>query len=527
MDVYIYWFGVILLCFLLLFVFFYDDFVFGLDFSSLELLQFQFRLDWFSFSFFCLLVMVVGSVVVYSGFYMMEDYNFNYFCVVLSIFVFSMVGVVFSNNCISMLIFWDLLGVSSYFLVLYYGNWDSCSGSMNTVMMNRVGDVCVFLVFCGLFFMGIDFISLELVVSVALFFFILSTFTKSAQYPFSSWLPKAMSAPTPVSALVHSSTLVTAGLFLGMCFSEVMFLDFVLDFMFFVGLFTMFSSGLMAYFEFDIKKLVALSTLSQIGFCFFGLGLGLVYFSFIHMLSHAVFKSCLFMQMGYIIHLCGGQQDSRGYVGVGGLSSVVYIQTFVSLMCLCGLFFLGGSVSKEILLEHYFFCNWSLFLVFLFFFSILLTYLYCYRLMKGFYYYCSSSLFYSGGSLVFSFVSLVLVVFSIVFLWWLNYNSFVISSSLLYSDYYSLFYLFVLGLVLCVVFFKFGSFDVKYKFYGDLLPKVIIRGNYVVKWSDCMVDYSIMKFGDFSFYVSKIFVMGFSGKEINFLFLCLFLLLMI
>lgn len=86
-------------------MFFYDDFVFSLDFSRLELLQFQFRLDWFSFRFFCLLVMVVGRVVVYSGFYIMEDYNFNYFCVVLSIFVFRMVGVVFSNNCISMLIF--------------------------------------------------------------------------------------------------------------------------------------------------------------------------------------------------------------------------------------------------------------------------------------------------------------------------------------------------------------------------------------------------------------------------------------
>lgn len=166
-----------------------------------------------------------------------------------------------------------------------------------------------------------------------------------------------MRAPTPVSALVHRRTLVTAGLFLALCFLDIIFLDFFMVLVFFVGLLTMFVSGFRACFECDLKKLVALRTLSQIGFCFLSLGLGMIFFSFLHILSHAIFKSCLFMQVGYLIHSFGGQQDGRGYRYVGSRCSLVWVQIYVCLICLCGIFFLSGAVRKELILEFYFFNN--------------------------------------------------------------------------------------------------------------------------------------------------------------------------
>lgn len=166
-----------------------------------------------------------------------------------------------------------------------------------------------------------------------------------------------MSAPTPVRALVHSSTLVTAGIFMSMCFLGVIGFDYLLDLFFFVGLLTIFVSGVSAYFEPDVKKLIALRTLSQMGFCFFSLGLGLVFFTFLHILRHAIFKSCLFIQIGYVIHGSFGQQDSRNYGCLSSLRWVVQVQIFVTLACLCGLFFLSGAVRKEMVLEYYYFCS--------------------------------------------------------------------------------------------------------------------------------------------------------------------------
>uniref|UniRef100_A0A0N5A069 NADH:ubiquinone reductase (H(+)-translocating) n=1 Tax=Parastrongyloides trichosuri TaxID=131310 RepID=A0A0N5A069_PARTI len=189
------------------------------------------------------------------------------------------------------------------------------------------------------YFSGFSYFSYYLAV-----FLILTAFTKSAQFPFSGWLPKAMSAPTPVSSLVHSSTLVTAGLVLLMNFNCLVFSKSLISVVLIVGVFTMFFSSVSALFEEDLKKVVALSTLSQIGFSMVTLGLGLNFVCFIHLLRHALFKSCLFMQVGYIIHCSFGQQDGRNYNGVGNLPYYIQVQILVTLFCLCGLVFSRGSV---------------------------------------------------------------------------------------------------------------------------------------------------------------------------------------
>nr|YP_010618331.1 NADH dehydrogenase subunit 5 [Camallanus lacustris]WAX01721.1 NADH dehydrogenase subunit 5 [Camallanus lacustris] len=526
MDMFIF-----VLLFMILFFFFLffmvGNFGFSLSFLGLDLLDLSFHVDWVVL-FLVFYFFIVGCILLYSCYYMSLDFFFSYYVVVLMVFVFSMVGVVFSNNCLVMIISWDVLGVSSYFLVLYYGNWDSCSGSLNTVMLNRLGDVCVFLVFSGLFVLGESFIFVMVLGVSSLVFFFFGCMTKSAQIPFSSWLPKAMSAPTPVSALVHSSTLVTAGLFLAFCFSDIVFLDFFMVLLFFVGLLTMFISGFSACFECDLKKMVALSTLSQIGFCFFGLGLGLVFFSFIHILSHAIFKSCLFMQVGYLIHSFGGQQDGRGYGYVGSGFGLVWVQIYVCLMCLCGFFFLSGSVSKEMLLEFYFFNSWGLLVFLLFIFSVVFTFFYCYRIVISFFSNFFFSLFYGGMSWFFSFCSIILVVMSIFFVWWLVMNFMVVPLSFLYFDFFSFFFFVILFLcffILC--FFIFGFDDIKYKFFFDFLPKVFLCLNMNSRYLDSVLSKLIIDSYSGFFYFSGYFYSYFGGKGFNFVVVLFFLFLLL
>ena len=147
-----------------------------------------------------------------------------------------------------------------------------------------------------------------------------------------------------------------------------------------IGLFTIFFSSVAALVEEDIKKVVALSTLSQIGFSITTLGLGLSFVSFIHLVSHALFKSCLFIQIGYIIHCNYGQQDGRGYGNNGNLPLFIQLQLLITLFCLCGLMFSSGIVSKDIILELFFVNNYFIILSFIFFVTIFLTFGYSYRL---------------------------------------------------------------------------------------------------------------------------------------------------
>jgi len=189
-----------------------------------------------------------------------------------------------------------------------------------------------------------------------------------------------MSAPTPVRALVHRRTLVTAGLFLLMKYNLVLSSFLIMIFMFRVGLFTMLFASVCALYDPDFKKVIALRTLSQLGFLMLSLGLGNVFISFFHLIRHACFKSCLFIQIGYLIHCSFGQQDGRSYSNLGGVPSFIQVQLLVTLFCLCGLIFSRGAVSKDFILELFFSNNFIVFFSLMFFLSVFFTFGYSFRL---------------------------------------------------------------------------------------------------------------------------------------------------
>nr|YP_009352218.1 NADH dehydrogenase subunit 5 [Gnathostoma nipponicum]AQX44506.1 NADH dehydrogenase subunit 5 [Gnathostoma nipponicum] len=439
------------------------------DFFSLK---FNFYFNSLLFS--IVLLLITMSVLIFSSYYLSKDIMFDYYYLVLFVFIMSMFSLIFSSSCLTMLLSWDLLGISSFFLVLFYNNWDSCSGAMNTVLTNRLGDYFLFVFFCGSFFSSYFFNSMVYFVNMMMVMLLLAGFTKSAQFPFSGWLPKAMSAPTPVSSLVHSSTLVTAGLILIMNFKGVLLNYEIMIMICLVGLFTMMFSSLSALFEEDLKKVVALSTLSQMGFCMLTMGLGLVFVSFVHMVSHALFKSCLFMQIGYLIHCSLGQQDGRYYNNLCNVPFFVQLQLLVTLFCLCGLLFTSGAVSKDYILEFMFSNMYSMIFSLMFFMVVFLTFCYSYRLWKGFFMSMGCSLNCFSESKLYSFLSLILIIMSISFLWWLSYNLFCMPLLVLYVDFFVPIFYF---LFICLMFFfmiKFLLKELQYKFLVDYVIKLLI-----------------------------------------------------
>lgn len=251
---------------------------------------------------------------------------------------------------------WDGLGLVSYALVIYYQNEKSSAAGILTALSNRVGDAAIlcgvgFMYFIGrfrfLFYSGGPSIP-----SATLLMAILAAITKSAQLPFSAWLPAAMAAPTPVRALVHSSTLVTAGVFLMVRFRGALDAAGYLGGLLWVGSLTILMAGLGANFEFDLKKIIALSTLSQLGVIISAVGAGLPTLAFFHLLAHALFKALLFMCAGIIIHRCGDSQDIRGMGGMMYVLPVVSCLITVANLALCGAPFLTGFYSKDLILER-------------------------------------------------------------------------------------------------------------------------------------------------------------------------------
>lgn len=207
---------------------------------------------------------------------------------------------------------------------------------------------------------------------------VLAAITKRAQIPFSAWLPAAIAAPTPVSALVHSSTLVTAGVYLLIRFREIIGVSL---FLLYVSVFTIMLSGVGANFEIDLKKIIALSTLSQLGVIIITLSLGLVELTFFHLISHALFKSLLFLCAGAYIHRYGDIQDIRF---LGGVGKVFPLTSFLFVGCslsLCGFPFLSGFYSKDIILESYFIGSINIFMLMVIFLRTIATITYSIRLI--------------------------------------------------------------------------------------------------------------------------------------------------
>nr|ANJ70494.1 NADH dehydrogenase subunit 5 [Hygrotus inaequalis] len=387
--------------FFFLFIFSFLSIIFGLKFLLMDysviiewelltinsnMIIMSVLLDWMSLLFMGLVLFISSMVIFYSKSYMMGDLNINRFIMLVLMFVFSMMLLIISPNLISILLGWDGLGLVSYCLVIYYQNVKSYNAGMITALINRIGDVMLLISIAWMLNFGswnyyyyLDLMKEDFYMQFIGCLVMLAAMTKSAQIPFSSWLPAAMAAPTPVSALVHSSTLVTAGVYLLIRFNLILN-DNLLFYLLFIGVMTMFMAGLGANFEFDLKKIIALSTLSQLGLMMSILAMGSYKLAFFHLLTHAMFKALLFMCAGCIIHNLSDTQDIRFMGNLMIHMPLTCISMNISNLALCGMPFLAGFYSKDLILEFVSMMNLNMVMYLLFFLSTGLTVCYSFRL---------------------------------------------------------------------------------------------------------------------------------------------------
>ena len=273
-----------------------------------------FLVDWVGCAFSSVVFLISSVVIFYRTFYLSSGPEFRRFVFLVSLFVFSMFLLIFSPNMIRVLLGWDGLGLVSYCLVIFYENTKSSVAGMLTILSNRLGDIFLLVGICwALNFGSCDFMYLQSLnfsggLVVIYFFVVVGAITKSAQIPFSAWLPAAIAAPTPVSSLVHSRTLVTAGVYLLVRFFNVLG---CVHFLFVVSLITIIISGLGARYEIDFRRVVAFSTLRQLGIIIMVISVGLTDLGYFHLTGHALFKSLLFLCAGVYIHSMGDWQDLR------------------------------------------------------------------------------------------------------------------------------------------------------------------------------------------------------------------------
>lgn len=325
--------------------------------SSINLFRdscFSLVVDYVRIIFLSIVLIISRIIFLYRKFYIVynlkEDNSDNSrFFYLLILFVISIVILVFSNSWIILIIGWDGLGVVSFLLVIYYRNRSRLDSGIITILINRFGD-CLFIIstilifYVGVFSLDFIFLSDLLLFPLLVFF---GAITKRAQIPFSSWLPAAMAAPTPVSSLVHSSTLVTAGIFVIIRFNHTLYP--VYNFIIILSLGTILLGGIRACYELDFKKVVAISTLSQLGFMVFSLSVGCWFLCLSHVIFHAFFKSSLFIRTGNLINFIRGNQDSRsfGSIGIGHISKIIFSLRALRLM---GFPFSLGFYSKDLII---------------------------------------------------------------------------------------------------------------------------------------------------------------------------------
>jgi len=324
-------------------------------------------LDPLGLIFSCSVLIISANVLKFSTIYIKEDKFINRFTVLVLIFVLSINILIFLPHLIILLLGWDGLGIVSFILVIYYQNPKSLAAGIITALTNRIGDVILLLAIAwtlnqghwNILHMWILDENIYQVLTITL-----AAITKRAQIPFSSWLPAAIAAPTPVSALVHSSTLVTAGVFL-----LIRFYPFMSSAWWFTPLLlltavsTTLIAGLRATTECDIKKIIALSTLSQLGIIMAAIGMGIVHLAYFHIITHALFKALLFVCAGSFIHSHIHSQDLRW---IGNLANQIPATSsclVIANLALCGFPFISGFYSKDIIVEASIFYQHNLLIV--------------------------------------------------------------------------------------------------------------------------------------------------------------------
>ena len=316
---------------------------------------------------------VSALVHIYSIGYMSHDPHKPRFMSYLSLFTFSMLVLVVSDNFLQLFFGWEGVGLCSYLLIgFWYKKESANNAAIKAFIVNRVGDfglaIGIFLIF--FYFGTINFLEVfnlapqflekkitffgfesSLITLICLFLFI-GAMGKSAQFLLHTWLPDAMEGPTPVSALIHAATMVTAGVFLVVrCSPLFEYSQTVLNLVTIVGMITAIFAASVALVQNDIKKIVAYSTCSQLGYMFFAAGVGAYHVAMFHLFTHAFFKALLFLGSGSVIHAFKDEQDIRNMGGVRKKLPYTYIFMMIGTLALTGFPFLSGFYSKDAIIE--------------------------------------------------------------------------------------------------------------------------------------------------------------------------------
>lgn len=339
--------------------------------------------DWISLIFIFTVLLISSIIIFYCIEYIEYDKFKNRFFFLVFLFVLSIILIILSPNIIRILIGWDGLGLISYCLVIYYQNYSRYNSGILTIIINRIGDVMILMRISILFILGRwNFIIFDFINYILIFFIIVARFTKRAQFPFSSWLPAAIAAPTPVSSLVHSSTLVTAGIYLLIRFNYLIYKnDLLLNYIIIIGLLTIMLAGLSANIDYDLKKIIAYSTLSQLGLIIIIYSLKNLNLVFFHLIIHAIFKSIIFICSGIIIHNIINFQDIRFIGNIKNIMPITLIILIISNFSLCGLPFISGFYSKDQILEIFIIIKFSLIIYIIIIIGTIFTVIYRVRLL--------------------------------------------------------------------------------------------------------------------------------------------------
>ena len=316
-----------------------------------------------------LIITGVGFLIhLYSVGYMKDDAGYGKFFSYLNLFIFFMLLLVLGSNYLVMFIGWEGVGLCSYLLIgFWYTNPDYADAAKKAFIMNRIGDlgfiIGIFLLiyyfgsvnFTDIFpnagtgkFVGVPYVLITMMLFVG-------AVGKSAQLPLFTWLPDAMAGPTPVSALIHAATMVTAGVYM-IARSNILFTlaPATMHVIAIVGLATAVVAALIAVTQTDIKKVLAYSTVSQLGYMFLGLGVGAYTGAFFHVLTHAFFKALLFLGAGSVIHAMSGEQDMRKMGGLKGKLKITFATMLIGTLAISGIPPFAGFFSKDEILAHVF-----------------------------------------------------------------------------------------------------------------------------------------------------------------------------
>ncbi|MCG8343071.1 MAG: NADH-quinone oxidoreductase subunit L [Chlorobiales bacterium] len=303
-------------------------------------------------------------VHIYSTGYMSGDKYYGRYFAYLGIFTFSMLGIVLSDNLFSIYIFWELVGLSSYLLIGFFFEKQSAADAQKKAFLtNRVGDIGMWLGILILYsqfhtfgyeeiyehIKAGDFHMSQAWLTAAGILLFMGCVGKSAQFPLHVWLPDAMEGPTPVSALIHAATMVAAGVYFVARIFVILTVD-ALHVIAFIGAITAFMAATIAITQHDIKRVLAYSTVSQLGYMVLGLGVGAYSAALFHLLTHAFFKACLFLGSGAIIHAMHHEQDMRWMGGLRKKMPWTFVTFTIATLALAGLPLTSGFMSKDAIL---------------------------------------------------------------------------------------------------------------------------------------------------------------------------------